>query len=52
MFHDGGDPRWCEIWTIDKEKIQIRMRLGAVPEERRRRLSLRQPQIGHRLVTN
>jgi hypothetical protein len=52
MLHNGGDLRWCEIWTVDKEKKQIRMRLRAVPEERRWRLSLRQPQIGHRLVTN
>src|SRR5262245_37270868 len=39
MFHDGGDPRSCEIWTVDKEKIQIRMRSRAVPEERRWQLS-------------
>jgi hypothetical protein len=34
MFHDGGDPRRCEVWTVDKEKMQMRMRSRAVAGER------------------
>ena len=23
MFHDGGDPRWCEIWTVDTHQAAL-----------------------------
>jgi hypothetical protein len=49
MFHDGGDRRCCEIWTVDQEKIT---NTDALASRARGATMEIEPAPAHKLVTD